>query len=602
MQQLLPFMGGNMPYIGEIINGDCQIVEQIGKGGTGEIYKAYHLNLHKYVVVKKIMDGFVGSIEARAEVDILKQLHHTGLPQVYNFLMIGNNVYTVMEYIEGYDFKYYIDNGYAFSEQSLWTWLEQLADVLNYLHSHGILHMDIKPGNIMLTNEGNICLIDFNISMCGNNTNDLVGMSYAYASPEQVMKWNGITQNTMEANIILDARSDIYSLGVSFYHMMTRVEPNPMQQGLILLSAYSQYYSKNLITIVSKMMEIDREKRYQSAAKLKQAIAYTQRSKAEKATLKGVFVLMLSAISVLVIVLGVVVYRNVTGMTGRDAKKIATEETILKNYYDQGDFTEAIDEAERFLLAESGTLNRVEKSRVGILTVLADSYRESGRYYDAIDCYLELLTTDERFSVYQGLAISYAHVGEYQNAETYLKKAEEIGGREEELLEIRAEIAVASGKVQDALQTYQRINEISQSVHSVRRMGSLFLQAANGTEIASEQQKYYRGAVGCYERLMKENCASYNDKINLATAYEGLEEGEKLMNVLQGLIVEYPGRYEAYFRVAVWKYKEQMKLVPASRNLTEALNAASQAEALYRDAGARDEQFESFLRILEDIR
>ena len=127
-----------MPYPGEVLSGLYQVVDEIGKGGAGIIYRAYHLNLHKYVVVKKIKDNFVGVLNARGEVDILKSLHHTCLPQVYDFLQIGNDIYTVMDYIEGHDLKYYIDGGYRFEEAALWSWLAQLTDVLEYLHNHGI--------------------------------------------------------------------------------------------------------------------------------------------------------------------------------------------------------------------------------------------------------------------------------------------------------------------------------------------------------------------------------------------------------------------------------------------------------------------------------
>jgi serine/threonine protein kinase/DNA-binding SARP family transcriptional activator len=590
-----------MPYIGEILDGAYQITEQIGKGGAGEIYKAYHLNLHKYVVVKKIIDGFVGTIEARGEVDILKQLHHTGLPQVYNFLMIGNNVYTVMEYIEGRDFKYYLDQGYVFPEQSLWIWLEQLADVLNYLHSHGILHMDIKPGNIMLTNEGNICLIDFNISL-SDNASSLVGMSYAYASPEQVKKWNGITYQNADANIALDARSDIYSLGVSFYHMMTKVVPNPTHVGMPPLSDYSQYYSKNLISIVSKMMEVNREKRFQDAAKLKHAITLTQRTKAEKATLGVVFGAMLAAVVILALVMGIMIYKNLGGVSDKDVRKIIAEETLLKSYYEEGEYASVVLEGERFLRSESETVDKVKKSKISILTVLADSYRESGRYNDAIDCYEELLEIEPHYAYYQGLAVSYAYRGDYQAAEDYLKEAVKFGSREEDLLESRAEIAVASGDYGRALELYEQIIQSEWSVHSLRRAGYLSLQAANMANNPSERQRYYGNAISYYEQLIRENCASYNDKINLSTAYEGVGEGEKLMNLLQGLIVEYAGRYEAYFRMSVWKYKEQMNNAPSNRNYSEVIRLMGQAESIYRNSGVKDEQFESFLEVLDGIR
>ena len=80
----------------------------------------------------------------------------------------------VMDYISGHDLKFYMDQGYAFDDACLVLWLEQLCDVLEYLHSYEIIHCDIKPANIMITDRGDICLIDFNISLDGKNNKDLV--------------------------------------------------------------------------------------------------------------------------------------------------------------------------------------------------------------------------------------------------------------------------------------------------------------------------------------------------------------------------------------------------------------------------------------------
>ena len=143
----------------DVINERYQVIREIGTGGIGVIYLAYHLNLQKYVVIKKIKDDFVGRIEVRNEVDIMKNLSHTYLPQIYDFIQLGTEIYTVMNYIEGFDFSHYIKAGYHFSEEQLTKWLTQCLEVLEYLHTRtpAIIHRDIKPANIMLDKDGNIC-------------------------------------------------------------------------------------------------------------------------------------------------------------------------------------------------------------------------------------------------------------------------------------------------------------------------------------------------------------------------------------------------------------------------------------------------------------
>ena len=99
-------------------------------------------------------------------------------------------VYTVMEYIDGYDLQYYQKQGYQFSEEQFILWLRQLCEVLEYLHGQNpaILHSDIKPANIMITPEGNVCLIDFNISLEEDGSEELQGLSPWFAAPEQFEK------------------------------------------------------------------------------------------------------------------------------------------------------------------------------------------------------------------------------------------------------------------------------------------------------------------------------------------------------------------------------------------------------------------------------
>ena len=130
---------------GEILNDTYEVMEEIGQGGGGIVYLAYHLRLQKKVVIKKMKESFGGNIKERREADILKSLHHKYLPQVYDFVQMGDTVFTVMDYIEGWDLLRYIQQGQQFDERQLLIWLRQLAEVLEYLHGQHppIVHSDI---------------------------------------------------------------------------------------------------------------------------------------------------------------------------------------------------------------------------------------------------------------------------------------------------------------------------------------------------------------------------------------------------------------------------------------------------------------------------
>ncbi len=170
------------------ITDTYEITGEIGSGGGGTVYKAYHKRLKKDVVIKKIHNDVKDIVNSRAEADILKNLRHSYLPQVFDFLEINGNVYTVMDFIPGKSFQQLLDEGVRFKQKQIIKWARQLAEALVYLHGQTppILHSDIKPANIMLTPQGDICLIDFNISSVFSNGKAApIGYSDGYSPPEQ---------------------------------------------------------------------------------------------------------------------------------------------------------------------------------------------------------------------------------------------------------------------------------------------------------------------------------------------------------------------------------------------------------------------------------
>ena len=118
----------------DIIAGNYKILKEIGRGGTGTVFLGYHLHLQKYVVLKETRLSIGDENMIRTETDILKNLHHPYLPQVYDFLIQGPNVITVLDYVEGNDLSKYPCGSQNLSEEVLLRWLGQMAEVLAYLH------------------------------------------------------------------------------------------------------------------------------------------------------------------------------------------------------------------------------------------------------------------------------------------------------------------------------------------------------------------------------------------------------------------------------------------------------------------------------------
>lgn len=173
---------------GTILNDTYEIVGEIGAGGGGVVYQARHLRLDTPVVVKRIRDEIKGKVNIRQEADVLKRLKHPYLPRVYDFIERDDGIYTVMDYISGVSLDQMLKAKKKYDPKQLSKWAEQLGEALAYLHSQNppIIHSDIKPANIIITPEENVCLIDFNISMALDGENFVpLGISVGYSAPEQ---------------------------------------------------------------------------------------------------------------------------------------------------------------------------------------------------------------------------------------------------------------------------------------------------------------------------------------------------------------------------------------------------------------------------------
>ncbi len=166
-------------------------IRRINSGGGGIIYSAIHRRLNQKVILKKIREDKLEMIGGDREKKILLGLKSSYLPQIFDFWSYEDEVYTVMEFIEGKSFLELLQEGVKFSQKDVIRWTNQLAQVLEYLHKAGIIHGDIKPGNLMLTPANDICLIDFNVSLVAGSTQDnpVVGYSEGYSPVEQLIAW-----------------------------------------------------------------------------------------------------------------------------------------------------------------------------------------------------------------------------------------------------------------------------------------------------------------------------------------------------------------------------------------------------------------------------
>ena len=205
---------------GKTING-YTLQHQLGVGGMAEVWYAENA-IEKQAAVKLLLPKFCNdeAIVARFqnEAKVMVKLDHPNIRQVYDYGSIDGRPCIVMEYLEGDDLKAMMKKGYCFSDEELVKWWNQMVEALNYTHSIGIVHRDIKPSNIFIDKLGYVRLMDFGIAKnneggSGTMTGSTLG-TRIYMSPEQVKDPKRV-----------DYRTDLYSLAVTFVHLLSGKAP-----------------------------------------------------------------------------------------------------------------------------------------------------------------------------------------------------------------------------------------------------------------------------------------------------------------------------------------------------------------------------------------
>jgi serine/threonine protein kinase len=256
--------------------GHYQIMEELARGGMGIIYKAYHPMLNKTFALKVLIAGEDASEQAlkrfHREIQATAKLKHPGIIQVVDSGQEGGEHYFAMEYVEGKNVEHLIQSNVSIREGLIV--IKKVLEALDYAHSQDIVHRDIKPENIFMTKEGEPKIGDFGLAKDVNldsetqrltQTGVIMGTP-AYMSPEQAAGEAGK----------LDARTDIYSVGICLYQLLTKKLPYEGNTVHTLFdkiineeppppSKFNTEVHRDIDTVTLKALEKQKHKRYQSA-------------------------------------------------------------------------------------------------------------------------------------------------------------------------------------------------------------------------------------------------------------------------------------------------------------------------------------------------
>src|SRR5580704_3710021 len=213
-----------------------RILEKLGEGGMGTVYKALDTSLDRMVAVKVLSSDLTGNPELvqrfRAEAKAQANLNHTNLATLYAFVIEGDRACMVMELVDGETIEQMIQRRGPLPAEDALPLFKQAMLGIGYAHRAGIVHRDIKPSNLMVNRQGIVKVMDFGIAkMMGvrgmTKTGTQMGTGW-YMSPEQVL------------NKSVDIRSDIYSLGVTLYQMLSANVPFDEDSEFAIMNAHIQ--------------------------------------------------------------------------------------------------------------------------------------------------------------------------------------------------------------------------------------------------------------------------------------------------------------------------------------------------------------------------
>jgi tRNA A-37 threonylcarbamoyl transferase component Bud32 len=251
--------------------GNFRVIDKLGEGGMGVVYKAVDIGLDRPVAIKMLNADLARNPELvqrfQSEARAQANLNHTNLATLYAFLVDQGNAYMVMEFVEGENFDQIIRRSGPMGPRDAVPWFKQALLGIGAAHRVGIIHRDIKPSNLMLNRQGIVKVMDFGIAKAvGTRGMTRTGMqlgTLAYMSPEQIQ------------NRPVDVRSDIYQLGVTLYEMLSGHVPFESDSDFQMmhdhvssppppLTRYYPYAPKEFESVVAKALAKNPDDRFQT--------------------------------------------------------------------------------------------------------------------------------------------------------------------------------------------------------------------------------------------------------------------------------------------------------------------------------------------------
>lgn len=647
----------------EVLSDTYRIIRKLGEGSGGIVYLAYHTRLQKEVVLKEIKNTKKNIEKIRREVDILKNLKHSYLPQVLDFLELDGTYYTVMSYISGKSLQQVMDEGYTPTLQQMIRWGMQLASALNYLHKQNppIIHSDIKPSNIMLTPQGTICLIDFNISFFLDGKT-VLGYTNGYSSPEQ----KALAKHHSGKKVILDDKTDIYSVGATFYYLaMKNKAINPDFKCL------EERTNGAFANVIKTCLAEDKKDRYSDAFSLFKAFQAIpkkdKRFRALKHKHRLFFLLLYSILLSSILLCGyglhtlkkerVQKYNDLVAeqIQYREEKNQKKEEQSFKKarkllpssiesfyqnalmIYETREYQKCLDFISYDIL-QNEDLDLLQNKLADVYNLKANCHFQLEDYSQAVKSYETLFKLGGlKYDYYRGYAIALAYNKQTEKAREVLQEAIDHGMHDDAIYFTKGEIAKTLGKDKEAITALKKSLQLTKDYELMERafiiIGDIYEKNGNQddarliwkdacdklptqhrlivmerwiqTDInlaaASDDSKIYqREAVKLLEKVIANHWETYDTYDNLVILNEKMKFYQEAEKYLKVMIKRYGNDYNIQKRYAFLQIDYQELLVNSKRDYRSFVNHYEQAKTLYEQR-EKQEDNDSEMDLLENV-
>ena len=419
-----------MLEIGSLLDGKYKILHKIGQGGMSIVYLAMNEKANKQWAVKEMRKEKNRNYEVMkqsliTETNLLKELKHPYLPSIADIIENDDTIIIVMDYIEGRPLSDILLEEGTIEEDKVVDYAIQLCDVLDYLHSQNppIIYRDLKPANIMLKPDGKITLIDFGTARKYNydSVSDTTCLgTIGYAAPEQ------FAGETLRQT---DARTDIYNLGATMYHLLTGVNPSEPPYELYPIRRWDERLSNGLEKIILRATRKDPEKRFNDCKEMSYALqhfrdlddSYIATQKKKILMFAASLILSFSFFSMAIVVNGMEkreiskVYNNYLSEAAlkiaSDGSENAVDANVLKLFQDAINISPQSTEAYIRMLDYYCDLGQTRNGLMAISAMIASGRGDLGKNDDLMmkigQIYFLGNSKDTEFNVDYGTAARY---------------------------------------------------------------------------------------------------------------------------------------------------------------------------------------------------